>query len=77
MDERDVEVAAERLDDLCGLVLSEQAVVDEDARELVADGLVDEKGGDGGVDSTGERAEDAVAPDAGRSRRFAIAVITA
>src|SRR5204862_3620192 len=34
--ERNVEVASERLDDLRGLVLPEQTVVDEHARELVA-----------------------------------------
>src|SRR5581483_1328159 len=43
VDEGDVEVAPEGLDDLLGLVLPEQPVVDEDARELVADGLVHEQ----------------------------------
>ena len=40
--ERDVERAAEQLDDLVGLVQAHQAVVDEDAGELVADRLVDQ-----------------------------------
>ena len=55
------EVLAERLDDLLRLVLAQQAVVDEDARELVADRLVHEQRGDGGVDAAGERAEHALA----------------
>jgi hypothetical protein len=61
--ERHVEVVAERLDDLRRLVLAQEAVVDEHARELVADRLVDEERGDGGVDAAGEGAEHAVAPD--------------
>ena len=40
VDERDVEVVLERLDHLQRLVLAQQAVVDEHARELVADRLV-------------------------------------
>ena len=44
--------------------LPQQAVVDEDAGELVADRLVHEQRGDGAVDAAGEPAEDAVAPDA-------------
>ena len=63
VDERDVEVAAEGLDHLLGLVLAQQAVVDEDARELVADGLVHEERGDRGVDAAGERAEHALGAD--------------
>src|SRR5258706_6326931 len=39
------------------LVLAQQAVVDEDTREAIADGLVDEKGGHGGVDTPGKRAD--------------------
>ena len=63
VDERHVEAVAERLDDLRGLVLAQQAVVDEDARELVADRLVHEQRRDGAVDAAGERAEHALAPD--------------
>ena len=59
--ERDVEVAAERLDHLLRLALAQEAVVDEDARELVADRLVDEQRRDGRVDAAGERAEHALA----------------
>ena len=61
VDERHVEVAAEGLDDLLGLVLAQQAVVDEDAGELVADRLVHEQRGDRRVDAARERAEDALA----------------
>ncbi len=43
VDERHVEVAAERLHDLLGLVLAQQPVIDEDAGQLVADRLVDEQ----------------------------------
>ena len=60
VDERHVEVAAERLRHLLGLVRAHEAVVDEDARELVADRLVDEQRGDRGVDAARERAEDAL-----------------
>jgi len=54
VDEVHLEVAVEGVDDALGLVLAEEAVVDEDAGELVADGAVDEGGGDGGVDAAGE-----------------------
>src|SRR5207245_2457912 len=40
-----------------GLFAAQQAVVDEDAGELVAYGAVDERGGDGGVDAAGEGAD--------------------
>jgi hypothetical protein len=52
MDERDVVVVAEQRDDLFGLAQTHQAMVDEDAGELVADRLVDQHGGHGGVDAT-------------------------
>ena len=65
VDERDVEVPLERLDHLHRLVLAQQAVVDEDARELVADRLVDEQRGDGRVDAAGEPAEHPFAADLG------------
>ena len=67
--ERHVEVTAEGLHDLLGLVLAEEAVVDEDARELVADRLVHEQRGDGRVDAAGQRAEHALRPH--RRRGFA------
>ena len=54
VDERHVEVAAEGLHHLLRLVLAQQAVVDEDARELVADGLVHEERRDRRVDAARE-----------------------
>ncbi len=63
VDERDVEVLAERLDHLLGLVLAQQAVVDEDAGELLADRLVHEQRRDGRVDAARQRAEHALVPD--------------
>ena len=42
MDERDVVVAAEQADDLIGLARAHQAVIDEDAGQLVADRLMDQ-----------------------------------
>src|SRR4029079_14891822 len=58
--ERHVEMVAERLDDLLGLVLAQHAVVDEDTGQLIADRLVHEKRGHGGVDTAGEGAEHAL-----------------
>ena len=63
--ERNLEVAAERLGHLLGLVRAHEAVVDEDAGELVADCLVDEERRDCGVDTAGERAEDPLGADLG------------
>ena len=61
--ERDVEVALEGLHHLRRLVLAQEAVVDEDAGQLVADRLVDEQRRDRRVDPAGERAEHALATD--------------
>ena len=57
VDQRDVVVIAEQGDDLLGLVLAQQAGVDEDAGELVADRLVDQHRGDRGVDAAGQAAD--------------------
>ncbi len=65
VDERHLEVAAERLHDLLGLVGAHEAVVDEDAGELVTDCLVHEQRGNGRVDAAGERTEHAVRPHLG------------
>ena len=62
MHERHVEVSGERLHDLLRLVLAQQAVVDEHARELIADRLVDEQSGDRRVDAARQRAKHALAP---------------
>src|SRR5699024_45239 len=44
--------------DLGPFVLTQQAVVDEDAGELIADGLVHKRGGHRGVDASGQSADD-------------------
>ena len=61
--ERHVEVPAERLDDLVRLAPAQQPVVDEDARQLVADGLVHEQRRHRRVDAAAQRAEHALASD--------------
>ena len=61
--EVDVELPAERLLHLLGLVEAQQTGVDEHARELVADRLVHERGGDRGVDAAGQPADHALGAD--------------
>src|SRR3546814_10434715 len=56
--QRDVVVMAEQLDHLPGLVLAQQAVVDEDAGELLADRLVDQHCRHRGVAAAGAPADD-------------------
>ena len=50
-------MAAEHVQHLRRLVLAHQAVIDENAGQLVADGFVDQHGRDGGIDAaaTGRR----------------------
>ena len=67
--ELDAEVAAEGLDDLLALVLAHEAVVDEDAGELVADGLVHQRGGHRRVDAAGQAADDPAVADLRPDRR--------
>src|SRR5262245_37622164 len=57
-DERDVVVAAEEIDDLLRFAFAEQTMIHEDAGELVADRLMDEKRGNRGVDAAGQTADD-------------------
>ena len=64
VDERDAELA-EGLDHLLGLVHPHQAVVDEDAGQLVPDRLVDEHRRDRGVDAAGEAADHPALADLG------------
>ena len=59
--EVDVELVAEGVHDLLGLVEAQHAVVDEDARELVADRAVQQRRDDAGVHAAGQAADDAVA----------------
>ena len=55
--QRDVVVAAEQIDDGLAFVQPQQAVIDEHAGELVADRLVDQHGGDRGIDAAGQPAD--------------------
>ncbi len=59
VDERHPEVAPKNLLHRLRLALAQQPVVDEDRREAVADGAVDQRRRDRGIDPTGEAAEDA------------------
>ena len=68
-DERDPEPVAERRDDLLALVLAHQAVVDEDARQLVADGPVHEQGRDRRVDPAAQAADHLAGADLGADAR--------
>ena len=58
-------MALERLDHLRRLVLAQQTVVHEHAREAIADRLVHEQGGDCGIDAARERTEHTLAADLG------------
>ena len=60
--------AAERLDHLLALALAHEPGVDEHARELRADGLVHEGGGDGGVDAARQPADGPAGADLGADR---------
>ena len=68
VDERDAELL-EGGDDLLGLVEPHQAVVDEDAGELLADRPVDEQRRDRGVDPAGEAADHPPLPHLGPDLR--------
>ena len=63
VDQADVEAVAEGAVHLLRLAGAQQAVVDEDAGELVADRLVDQHRGDGGIDAAGEAADHLAAAD--------------
>ncbi len=68
-----MELAPERLLHLVGLAAAHQPGVDEDTRELVADGPVDQRRGHGRVDPTGQGAQHPVAAHLGPhgvDRRF-------
>src|SRR5439155_386981 len=68
VDEVQLEGVPEGVNHRRGFAFPEDAVVDEHARELVADRTVDEHGDDGGVDAARERTEDAVTADLGPNR---------
>ena len=63
VDEVDLQVAAERVDDALRLFAAQQAVVDEDAGELVADRPVHQRRRDRGVDAARQRADDVAVAD--------------
>ncbi len=63
VDQRDVVVVAEHGDDFVGLVLAQQAVIDEDAGQLIADGFVDQDRGDRAVDAAGQAADHLLVAD--------------
>ena len=67
-DQRHAEVVAERGDHLGALVLAHQAVVDEHARQPVADRAVDEQRGNTRVDPAGQPADRAPVADLGADR---------
>ena len=60
VDQVDVELVAEDVHDLLGLVEPQHAVVDEDAGQLIADRAVQQRGHDAGVDAAGQPADHAI-----------------
>ncbi len=62
-DHLDPHVAGEGAHDLVALAEAQQAVVHEDAGELVADGPVQQGGDHGGVDAAGQAEQDLVVAD--------------
>jgi hypothetical protein len=71
MHQREIVVVAEHRDHLSGLVLAHQAVVDEDAGQLVADRLVDQHRGDGGIDAARQPADHPALADLRADRSIA------
>ena len=63
MDQRDVVMAAEEPHDLLPLTRPQQAGVDENAGQLIADRLVQQHRRDCGIDATREAAHDLAVPD--------------
>ncbi len=63
MDEVQVVMLLEHGNHIGRLVLAHQTVVDEDAGQLVADGLVDQQRCDRRIDAAGQRADDALIAD--------------
>ena len=56
MDQRNVVVVPEQRHDVFRLAEAKQSVIDKDASELLADRLMDEHGGDRGIDAAGQSA---------------------
>ena len=64
-DHLDAHVLGEHGHHLLAFVQAQQAVVDEDAGQLVADGLVQQRGNHGGVNAAGQAEQDVVGADLG------------
>ena len=62
-DDVEAELVAQVLLHALEFVFAQHAVVDEDAGELAADGLVDQHSGDGRIDAAGEAADDVAVAD--------------
>ena len=63
IDQIGVQAVLKHLDDTLGLVLAHEAMVDVDADELLADGLDQQSGNDGRVDTAGEGQQDLLVAD--------------
>ena len=61
--ELDAEIFAEDALDGLGFAGAEEAIVDENAGELVSDGLVEERRGDAGIDAAGKAEDDVIGAD--------------
>ncbi len=68
MMQRNIVMAAKERDDLFRLALPQHAVIDEDADELIADRLMDQHGGHGGIDAARKTAEHPALADLGADR---------
>ena len=68
-DDLDAHVAGEGGHDLIALAEPQQAVVDKDAGELIADGAVQQGGDHAGVDPAGESEQDLILADLGADGR--------
>ena len=55
--QRNIVVVAEQRDHALGFAEAQQPVINEHAGELIVDRLVDEDGGDGGIDAAGKPAD--------------------
>ena len=58
MDQRDCILITEHLNDFVRLALPQQAVIDENAGQLVANGFVNQDGSNGRIDAARQTADD-------------------
>ena len=61
MNDVGVQLAGEHLDNHLAFILAQQAMVDENAGELIANGAMDERRGDRGIDTAGQAEDDFLA----------------